>query len=106
MARTEGVIFAFRAAGEARQAAPLADRAHALAPTRQDLVRIGLMAHVPDERIARRLKDMMKGDGQFHNAKAGPQMAARRRNAFDHVMAKLAGQSFELVDGEIAQIGG
>ena len=36
--------------GKPRDAAELAQRAHALAPAGQDLVRIGLVADVPDQR--------------------------------------------------------
>ena len=52
MRRAERVIFAFGALGEAGQAAALAQGAHARAPAGDDLVRIGLMADVPDQTVS------------------------------------------------------
>ena len=50
MAGAERVVFALGALGEAGEAAALAQRADAVAAAGQDLVRIGLMADVPDQR--------------------------------------------------------
>ena len=54
--RAKGVVIAFGALGKARQAAQLAQRAHTVASPRQDLVRVGLVAHVPDQRSCGVLK--------------------------------------------------
>ena len=59
MGRAEGVKRAFRPAGEAGQAPALTKRAHALTAPGEDLVRIGLMADVPDENVVRRIEDVM-----------------------------------------------
>ena len=48
MRGAERVVFALRALGEAGQAAALAQRADAVAAAGEDLVRIGLVADVPD----------------------------------------------------------
>jgi hypothetical protein len=50
-AGAERVVFALRALGEAGQAAALAQRADAVAPSGQNLVRIGLVADVPDQPV-------------------------------------------------------
>jgi hypothetical protein len=57
MRGAERVVFALAALGEAGQAAALAQRADAVAPAGQDLVRIGLVADVPDQPVARRIED-------------------------------------------------
>ena len=72
----ERVVVAFRTLGEAGQAAALAQGAYAVAPPGQDLVRIGLMADVPHQAVARRIKDVVKGNGKLKHAQAGPEMTA------------------------------
>jgi len=51
MGGPEGVVFAFGAFGEAGQAAALAQRADTVTPAGEDLVRIGLVADVPNESV-------------------------------------------------------
>ena len=51
--RAERVIFALAAPGEAAEAPALAKRADAVAAAGDDLVRIGLVADVPDQLVAR-----------------------------------------------------
>ena len=53
MGRAEGVVLAFAALRKARQAAQLAQAAHAVAPAGEYLVRIGLVAHVPHQPVVR-----------------------------------------------------
>ena len=65
------IVVALGALGEAGQAAAGAQRADAVAAAGQDLVRIGLVADVPDQAVARRVEDVMDGGGQFDDAEAG-----------------------------------
>ena len=58
MRRAERVVFALGALGEAGQAAALAQGADAVAPAGQDLVRIGLVADVPDQPVVRRVEEL------------------------------------------------
>ena len=76
MRGAERVVFALGALGEAGQPAALAQGADAVAPAGQDLVRIGLVADVPDQPVVRRVEDVMQRDGQFDHAKPGAEMAA------------------------------
>ena len=71
MRGAEAVVFAFRALGEAGQAAALTQRPDAVAPPGQDLVRIGLMADVPDQPVVRRVEHVVQRDRQLDDAKAG-----------------------------------
>ena len=102
--RTERVVFAFDAPREARQAAALAQRTDALAPAGQNLVRIGLVADVPDEPIVRRVEHVMKRDGQLDHAEPGAKMAARHGYGFDQLVAKLVCDLPQLGFGQGAQI--
>ena len=56
----ERVVFALGALGEAGQAAAHAQRADAVAAAGEDLVRIGLMADVPDQPVARRVEHVVQ----------------------------------------------
>ena len=69
MRRAEGVVFAFGALGEAGKAVPLPQRADAVAPPGQNLVRIGLVADVPDQ----------AGRAACRRRSAAPRSARRRR---------------------------
>ena len=88
-AAPNGIVFALGALGEAGQSAALAQRADAVAAAGQDLVRIGLMADVPDQPVARGVEHVVQGDGQFHDAEAGTQVAARHRYRVDGFPAQL-----------------
>jgi hypothetical protein len=76
VASAEGVVLAFGAAREAGDAATLAQTGHRSAATGKDLVRIGLVSDVPDDAIARRVEDVVQGDGQFHRPQIRSQVAA------------------------------
>ena len=97
MRGAERVVLALGALGEAGQAAALAQRADAVAAAGQDLVRIGLVADVPDQPVARRVEHVMQGDGQLDHAEAGAQVAARHRDGVDGLLAQLV--------GDLAQVG-
>ena len=76
MRGAEGVVLAFVAARKAADAAELAQRVHALAPAGQDLVRVGLVAHVPDQPVVRRVEDVVQRDRQLDRAQVARQVAA------------------------------
>jgi hypothetical protein len=79
----ERVEFALGALGEAGQTVALAQGADAVAPAGDDLVRIGLVADVPDQAVLGGIEQVMQGDGQFHHAQSGAQMAAGDRHRID-----------------------
>ena len=81
-----------RALGEAGEPAFLAQRADAVAPAGQDLVRIALVADVEDQPVVRRVEDLVDGDRQFDDAEARAEMAAGPRHGVDHLRAHFGGQ--------------
>ena len=105
-AAPNAVVFAFGALGEAGQAAALAQRADPVAPAGQDLVRIGLMADIPDQPVARRVEHVVQRDGQFDDAEAGAEVAAGHRNRTDRFGPQFVGHLPELTLGQAPQIGG
>ena len=106
MAGAEGVVFAFRAFGEARKAAALAQRANAGAPPGQDLVGVGLMADVPDDAVGRGVEYVVERHGQLDDAEPGSEMTAGHRNRADRLGAKFFGEPRELALAQPAQVGG
>ena len=67
-------------------------RADAVAPAGQDLVRIGLVADVPDQPVMRRVEDVVERHGQLDHAEAGAEMAAGDRHGVDQLRAQLVGE--------------
>ena len=104
MRGAERVVFALRALGEARQAFGLAQRADAVAAAAENLVRIGLVADVPDDPVGGRVEHVMQRDRQLDDAKARAQMPARHRNRVDRLRAQLCRQLHEFVLGQFAQV--
>jgi hypothetical protein len=68
VARAERVELRLVAPQEAGEPAVLLDRRQLFAAARQNLVRVSLVAHVPDEPVARRVERVMERDGQLHGA--------------------------------------
>ena len=106
MRRAERVVFAFGALGEAGKPVLLAQRADAVAAAGQDLVRIGLVADIPDQPVVRRVEDVVQRDRQFDDAKPGAEMAAGERNGVDQLGAQFGGELRQVAFGQLAQVGG
>ena len=71
MTDPERVIRAFRALRKAGDAIELAQCRHTFATTRQNFVRVGLVANIPDQSVFWRIKHRMQSDRQFHRAEVG-----------------------------------
>ena len=106
VADAEGVVFAFLALRERRHPVLLLHRMDGVAATGEDLVRVGLVADVPDEAVVRGVVEVMQGGGEFDHAQAGAEMAAAAADRFDQVRAQFVADRPKLVFGELAQIGG
>jgi hypothetical protein len=76
MRRAEAVVFAFRALSKSGQASALPQCSDPVPPSGQDLVRVGLMADVPDQLVCGRIEDIMQRNREFDNAETGAEMAA------------------------------
>ena len=102
MRGAERIVFALGALGEAGQPAALAQRADAVAPAGEDLVRIGLVADVPDQPVARRVEDVVQRHRQLDDAKPGAEVAAGDRDRVDRLPPQLVGELAELAGLELA----
>ena len=85
--------------------AALAQGTDAVAPAGQDLVRIGLMADIPDQPVVRRVEHVVQRDGELDDAKAGAEMAAGHRDGVDRLGAQLVGKAAKIAFVEPAQVG-
>ena len=84
-----------RTLGQARKAADatqFAQGVKTIQPSREQLVGIRLMPHVPDNAVPGRVEDAQKRHGQFHDAKGRGQMAARGGNGLDDHTANFFAQ--------------
>src|SRR5262245_4523327 len=105
MRGAERVVLALGALGESREAAALAQGANAVAPAGEDLVRIGLVADVPDQPVARCIEHVVQGDGELDYTQPGAQMAARYRDRVDGLLAQFIRELAQRRLIETAQIG-
>ena len=96
MTNAERVVLALAATRECRDTVFLAQGGHARATARQDLVRVGLMAHVPHQAVVRRVEHVMQGDGQLDDAETGTKMPSGLANGVEQFQAQLIGQGFQL----------
>ena len=76
MRGAERIVVALGALGEPVKSLALADLADAGTAACQNLVRIGLVADIPDQAIVRRVEHIMEGNGQLDDAQPGAEMAA------------------------------
>ena len=72
----------------------------------EDLVRVGLMADVPDQPVVRRVEDVVQRHRQLDHAQAGTEMAAGHRHRVDRLLAQLGRQLHEAGAIEPAQVAG
>ena len=104
MRGAERVVFALGALGEAGQAAARAQGADAVAAAGQDLVRIGLVADVPDQPVAGRIEHVVQRNRQLDHAKAGAEMAAGHRDGIDRLLAQLVRHLAKLARLELPEV--
>ena len=62
------------------------------------------MTDIPDQPILRRVEDIMQGNGQFHGAEIGREMAAGAGDRFNQKGPQLLGQGRQPGFGQGAQV--
>ncbi len=106
VARAEDVVFALVAAQKAAEAAELPDGRELLAPAAEELVRVRLVAGVPDDAVARRVEGVVQRQRQLHRAEGRGQMAADFGDDGDNLVADLLGELGQLLHRELPQVCG
>src|SRR5271166_5277302 len=72
--------------------------------TGQDLVRIGLVSHVPNEPVPRRIEDVVQRHCQFDDAEARAQMAARPGDRSNGLRTQFISNSPEIRRAHLPQL--
>src|SRR6185312_15545002 len=102
----EGVVGAFVAHREAADAAVLAQGGEAVAAAGDDLMAVGLMAHIPDDFVGGSVEGVVQRQRKLDRAEAGGQMATHLADGGDHVVAQLFGHPGQVGARNFFQIGG
>jgi hypothetical protein len=63
------------------------------------------MAHVPDDPVARRVKDGMQGNGQLHDPQPGPQMPAGDGHGGNRLGPHLVGKLSQIAVAQRLHVG-
>ena len=106
MAGAHDVVLGLEHRAERSQAAVLADRLEAVAAPGQDLVRVGLVADVPEDLVARGVEQAVKGDGELAGPEVGAEVAADLADHVDDQLADLLGERLELGVVEAVEVPG
>ena len=104
MRGAERIVFALGALGETGQAAARPQGADAVAAIGQDLVRIGLVADVPNQAVLGRVEDVMQRHRQLDHAEAGAEMAAGHGDSVDGLLAQLVRHLAKLARFELSEV--
>ena len=105
MGCAEGVVLALAAPRKAGQALVLAQRGHLVAPAGENLVRIGLVPHVPDQPVTRGVEHIVQRDGQLHRAQIGRQVPPGTRHGVQNELPQLVGKLGQFLPVQRAQVG-
>src|SRR6478735_337143 len=105
MSRAEAVVLTLRPLGESRETATLTQRPNPFAPSGQNLMRIGLVADVPDQAIVWGVEDIVESNGELDDAEAGAQVATRYRDRADRLVAQVVGNFLQVFLVDAAKIG-
>ena len=106
MAGAHDVVLGLEDRAERGQALVLADRRQPLAAPGEDLVRVGLVADVPEDLVAGRVEHAVQGDGELAGAEVGAEVAADLADRVDDVAAHLLRDLLQLALVEPVQVGG
>ena len=92
----KGVVGAFRTLGKATNP-PMGPKGLKLVPPAGDqFMGIRLMSHVPNDLISRGIKDIVKGQGQFHHPEAWGQVPTVLGHCLNDGLTNLPGQDLQL----------
>ena len=106
MARHEEVVGALVGIRVAHQAALGANRAEATKASGDQLVRIDLVARVPDEPIAAEVEDPVQRQAELHHAQVGGKVGRAAGRDFAERLAHLGGELLKLLRREPLEIAG
>jgi len=89
---SERVVLALSACRKRRKSARLLDGMKLFAAPGQNLVWIGLVTHVPNQPVVRRIEDVVQGYREFDCAQSRGKVAATGAHAVNEKLPQLLGQ--------------
>ena len=92
---THDVVLALGPPQESTHSLVLTKRLEPAQPAGEQLVTVGLVADVPEDLVARRVKLSVEGDGDLDRTEARPQVASGERHRVDDGQPHLGGKRFE-----------
>ena len=98
------IVLGFRPIGVTREASLLPEVLEAIAPAREELVDIGLMAGVPQDGVSRRVEDPMESECQLHDSEIGSEMPASCGHRLDDEGPNLLCELFELLSRQRPEV--
>ena len=106
MAGAHDVVLGLGDRAEGREAVVLADGVEAVAPTGEDLVRVGLVPDVPQDLVGRGVQQRVQRDGQLAGAEVGAEVPADLADRVDDQLADLLRERLQLLVREPLEIVG
>ncbi len=104
VAGAHDVVLGLEDRAERREPLVLADRRQLVAAAGQDLVRVGLVADVPEDLVARGVEQRMQRDRDLDRAEVRAEVPADLTDGVDDVVAHLVGDLLQLVVAEAVQV--
>ena len=104
VAGAHDVVLGLEDRAERREALVLADRLQLIAAAGEDLVRVGLMADVPEDLVARRVEQRVQRDGDLDRAEVRAEVPADLTDGVDDVLADLSGDLLQLFVAEAVKV--
>ncbi len=104
VAGAHDVVLGLLDRAEGREALVLADRGQLVAAAGEDLVRVGLVADVPEDLVARRVEQRVQRDRQLARAEVRAEVTADLADGVDQPRAHFLRQHRELLLGEAMQV--
>ena len=98
-----GVEGALAAAGEPGEAAVSADGVEGVQSAREQLVRVGLVTHVPDDGVVGGVQLRVESDGQLHRSQTGTEVTAVAADGGDYLIPHFFGNLAERLRIQCAQ---
>ena len=105
MARPERVMRALGPARVARDAVQLAQRVELVEASREQLVRVALVPHVPDDLVLRRIEHAVERQREFDHAEVRRQVAGIAGHGLDDDVAHLGRELLHLGGLEPLHVG-
>ena len=104
MARAKRVVFRFIAPKKPTDAAVLFYCRQLISPARQNLVRVCLMAHVPNQAIVRSVERVMQSNRKFHCSERCTRVPSDARHSFQNVLANFLGYVLKVIKPQPPQV--